>query len=102
MLDQPKGHAGPPRRTPITGSAFVAAVLRAATVVSASALRIGFATARHVDGERVSFYTSANLTKMMWAMRGHPKHRDDADDDCANDEFDQTVAAQLVQGILGA
>jgi hypothetical protein len=34
-------------------------------------------------------------------MRGHPKHRDDADDDCSNDEFDQTVAAQLAQGILG-
>ena len=34
-------------------------------------------------------------------MRGHPKHRDDADDDCSNDEFDQTVSAQLAQGILG-
>jgi hypothetical protein len=30
-------------------------------------------------------------------MRGHPKRRDDADDDCSNDEFDQSVAAQLAR-----
>ena len=35
------------------------------TIISVSALRIGFATARHVGGERVSFYTLGELTKMM-------------------------------------
>ena len=37
---------------------------------------------------------------MMWAMRSHPKHRDDADDDDAHDAFDRGIAAQLAQHIL--
>src|ERR1700688_4535153 len=41
-----------------------------------------------------------DLMKMMRTMRGHPKHRDDADDDCAQDDFNHSVAAQMAQRFL--
>jgi hypothetical protein len=64
MLDQPKGHARPrgEHRLP---QARRRGTPGATTLVSASALRIGFATARHVGGERVSFYMLGELIKMM-------------------------------------